>query len=115
MTENNQNNTDEIYGLPKDVLQCGLERTEELNNRMSNRNIPSQPLAPQFSLRPASTKYAMMPILDNRVVLPVPPDCQQTYQQSDGHRVHDLDGLYAPGQTTGLHSWSRRRAPGKPA
>lgn len=69
---NNANNDPQMFGLPSYVLQCGLERTEELNDRVLNRNIPSQPLAPQFSMRPASTKYAIMPIVDNRVVPETP-------------------------------------------
>ena len=76
---NNSNNSDNIYGLPNEVLQCGFKRTEELNDRMFNRNMPSQPLAPQFSLRPASTKYALMPILDNRVVPETPIVPRPTY------------------------------------
>ena len=43
---NNANNDPQMFGLPSYVLQCGLERTEELNDRVLNRNIPSQPLAP---------------------------------------------------------------------
>ena len=44
----------------------GNNRTEELNDRLYQRNIPSTDLQPQFGIRAVSTKYAMMPILDRR-------------------------------------------------
>ena len=47
-------------------LSNGNFRTEELNNRLSQRNIPSANLQPQFGIRAISTKYAMLPILDRR-------------------------------------------------
>jgi len=60
-----------------DRIKQGNQRTEELNIRISNRNIPSNRLQPQFGIRPNSTKYATMPIVDNRVkhtvdILPIP-------------------------------------------
>jgi hypothetical protein len=47
-------------------MKEGNQRTEQLNERISYRNIPSSQLQPQFDLRPLSTKYAMMPIVDRR-------------------------------------------------
>jgi len=37
------------------------------NERIYDRNIPSQPLQPYISVRPAMTKYSIMPIVDPRV------------------------------------------------
>jgi len=42
---------------------CDL-RNEELNNRISSRNIPSNILEAKFSIRPVSTKYSLFPIID---------------------------------------------------
>jgi len=42
----------------------GNQRTEELNQRLAYRNIPSGQLQPQFDSRPQSTKYSTMPIVD---------------------------------------------------
>ena len=42
------------------------DREQQLNERISSRNIPSSNLQPQFSLRPVSTKYSLLPILDRR-------------------------------------------------
>ena len=58
---------------------CQLERTEELSKRISDRNVPSSPLQPQFSMRPASTKYSIMPILDQRANASVPIMTHPTY------------------------------------
>ena len=44
----------------------GNQRTEELNQRISQRNVPSGQLQPQFDIRPLSTKYEMMTIFDRR-------------------------------------------------
>ena len=51
-----------------DRIRQGSMRTEELNDRISYRNLPSNPLQAQFDIRPTSTKYAVMPIFDRRPV-----------------------------------------------
>jgi hypothetical protein len=61
-----------FYGVPKNVAYCQQERTEELSGRMRDRNIPSAPLQPQLGARPVMTKYATMPILDQRKEATVP-------------------------------------------
>ena len=48
------------------MYQNHMERSEELSKRIYNRNIPSRPLQPQFSMRSVSTKYDLMPIMDRR-------------------------------------------------
>jgi hypothetical protein len=55
-----------MHGLVKGVYYCNQERTDELNERLYQRNIPSAELQPTFSLRPASTKYDHMGIFDKR-------------------------------------------------
>jgi hypothetical protein len=61
-----------FYGVPKSVAYCQQERTEELSRRMRDRNIPSGPLQPQLCARPVLSKYAIMPILDQRKPATVP-------------------------------------------
>jgi hypothetical protein len=46
------------------------QRQEIINTRISNRNIPSQELEPQYSFYPKSTKYIQQPILDSRNIPP---------------------------------------------
>jgi hypothetical protein len=55
---NNENGV--IYG----GYICNLERTEELNNRIYDRNIPSHQLQTNFGIRSISTKYDYLPIFD---------------------------------------------------
>lgn len=40
--------------------------TNETNNRIYDRNIPSKPLQPYLDVRPVMTKYSIMPIVDPR-------------------------------------------------
>lgn len=53
-----------INGMANALYRCNNNRVEELNNRIADRNIPSNTLQPQYSIRPSSTKYGYMPILD---------------------------------------------------
>ena len=61
------------------VFFCGNDRLNGINTRMYERNVPSQTLQPQFSIRPVPTKYDMMSIFDRRggsahpLHLPSPP------------------------------------------
>jgi hypothetical protein len=69
----------EMYGVIDGIYYCNNDRVEDLNNRISERNIPSQKLQSQFGIRPVSTKYAMMPILDRRAIPTVPIERMPTY------------------------------------
>ena len=59
---------------------CNIEYDNELNLRLCARNEPSRPLQPQFSLRPVSTKYALLPIVDTVIPSSVPLDTYPIYQ-----------------------------------
>tara|TARA_A100001015_G_scaffold316153_1_gene429722 strand:- start:846 stop:1406 length:561 start_codon:yes stop_codon:yes gene_type:complete len=45
---------------------CKVEDDVVIGNSIYSRNVPSQPLAPQFSMRPVPTKYSHFPIVDPR-------------------------------------------------
>jgi len=51
-------------GAFEGVYYCNLNRNEELNQRISSRNIPSGYLEAKFSPRPVSTKYSLLPVVD---------------------------------------------------
>jgi hypothetical protein len=53
-----------IYGLPDGILYGQFDRTEELNDRIYDRNKPDTTLAPNFDSRPVPTKYMLFPALD---------------------------------------------------
>ena len=65
-----------------DRIKEGNSRTEELNSRMAQRNIPSGPLQAQFGIRPISTKYATLPMADQRVMPTVAIQPQPIYNIS---------------------------------
>ena len=53
-----------MQGVVNGVYLCNHGRVDEINDRMSDRNIPSSSLQPQYSIRPVSTKYGYMQVLD---------------------------------------------------
>lgn len=61
-----------MYGVVNGCQMCHLDRTVELDNRIYERNIPSAPLQPNYSIRPVSTKYDILPIFDRRAPVNVP-------------------------------------------
>ena len=60
-------------------IKPGNQRTEELNLRMNQRNIPTQQLQSSFGIRPVSTKYASMPLIDRREIPTVSMQKQPSY------------------------------------
>jgi len=61
-----------IPGLPNGVYYGQYERNDEINIRILDRDVPDQPLPPNFDPRPVMTKYALFPMLDNRMPANVP-------------------------------------------
>jgi hypothetical protein len=78
-----------------DRLMPGNQRTEELNQRISIRNMPTSQLQPQFDIRPFSSKYAKMPIVDRHVRHQVQLQAVPTY---------DIETTFNPG--TAQAPWS---------
>ena len=58
---------------------CNHERVDEINSRISSRNIPSNSLQPQYSIRPTSTKYGYMQVLDQYKKPTVPLNKYKSY------------------------------------
>jgi len=61
-----------LFGVVNGIYQCNLDRSNELNQRIYERNVPSSTLQPQFGIRPVATKYEMLPIFDRRMPATVP-------------------------------------------
>ena len=66
-------------GVVEGVYYCQYGRTQQLSDRMFDRNIPSSNLQMLYSIRPVSTKPAIMPILDMRKPATVPIRVEPTY------------------------------------
>lgn len=66
--ENNNNNIVYQNKMPlvSGLYTCQQERTEELNQKISSRNIPSKELEPNFDFRPVMTKYSRFPMVDQK-------------------------------------------------
>jgi hypothetical protein len=73
----------------------GSHRTEELNQRISYRNVPSNQLQPQFDIRPQSSKYTKMSIVDRHENHSVPLQVIPAY---------DIETTFNPGSAQG--PWS---------
>ena len=72
--------TDKLYGVIDGVYFCGDDHVQELNERISARNVPSSSIRPaQIHTRAVSTKYAVMPILDQRQKATVPLNKYPTF------------------------------------
>ena len=68
-----------MFGVIKGCCIKDDHRVENLNKRISDRNIPSAELPPSYSIRPVSTKYATMPILDQRKQATIPANNCQSF------------------------------------
>lgn len=66
------NDNHKIVGLPNYLYQGQQDRTDELNHRIIERDVPEKALAPNFSPRPVLSKYARFPMLDARMPSNVP-------------------------------------------
>ena len=60
---------------------CAATRVDLNNERIYDRNIPSQILQPYLSVRPVMTKYSLMPIVDPRAPINVPMEQLPIYNQ----------------------------------
>jgi hypothetical protein len=75
--------------------ECVEKIHRQTNQRIYDRNIPSQPLQPYLDVRPVLTKYSYFPIVDPRREVKVRLEQMPTYNQ---HTV------FNPGNTQG--PWS---------
>lgn len=83
----------EFYGVVNGAYSNHHDRLGEINSRISERNIPSAALRPAFDVRPLSSKYATMPILETR---PVPTVQLQQYRQFSTETVFNPGNARAP-------------------
>ena len=69
---------------------CVSDMRRETNERIYDRNIPSQPLQAYLDVRPVMTKYSYFPIVDPRKELTVPMIQMPTY---------NVNRIFNPGNT----------------
>lgn len=76
--------------MERQPTECVSDIHKQTNNRIYDRNIPSQMLQPYLDVRPVMTKYSYFPIVDPRKPISVPLTQQPTYN------VHQV---FNPGNT----------------
>ena len=84
-----------MYGVVKDVYLCNLDRTLELSQRIAARNVPSAPMQASFGIRPVSTKYALMPVLDRRAPASVQVQKEPTFSTATMFNPGDGPGPWS--------------------
>ena len=67
--------------IKMDLRECASQITDSINTRIYDRNLPSQTLQPQLSVRPVMTKYSLMPVVDPRKPICENFAVQPTYNQ----------------------------------
>ena len=97
-----------MYGVVDGIYFCNSNRVEELNDRIYDRNIPSQKLQSQFDIRPVSSKYALMPIFDRRSIPTVPIERMPTYNLANTFNPGNAEGPWS-GFATHINDESRLR------
>jgi len=73
------------------IDQSASDRTNTINTRTFQRNMPSQSLQPYLDARPVSTKYSYMPIVDPRKVNTVSLHQAPTF---------NVENVFNPGNAT---------------
>jgi hypothetical protein len=86
-----------MYGVAKGVRICNIERLEQLNNRIYDRNIPSHELQSNFDPRPVKTRQVLFPTLDCYQPSNTPINNQPTYNQH---------GQFNPGSSAPYSGWA---------
>ena len=83
-----------FYGVPNKLYFCNLELDAQINDNIYKRNIPDAPLQPSYIPVPVSTKYALMPILDQRMTPTVPLKNYPIYNSSQNFNPGNAEGPY---------------------
>ena len=74
-------------------LETNMQIVDISNERLFNRNLPSQTLQPYISVRPVMTKYSIMPIVDPRAPINTKLEQQPTY---NSHNVFNPGNTMSP-------------------
>jgi hypothetical protein len=63
-------------------FECSSEIQNNMNKKIYDRNIPSNLLQPYIDVRPVSTKYSFLPIVDPRAPINVPAEQYPIYNSN---------------------------------
>lgn len=76
-----QQQSNKMNGVVDGAYRLNVDRLQILNERIFERNVPSTVLQQQFSQRPVSTKYSLLPLVDTYKETSVPIVTQPVYKQ----------------------------------
>lgn len=82
MSKLNQINSRNIIQGSNITFKRDRQACDEINDRMTTRNIPDTTLQPNFDPRPVSTKYSLFPIIDRRREATVTKNKHDAYSPS---------------------------------
>tara|TARA_B100000674_G_scaffold400591_1_gene346173 strand:- start:290 stop:790 length:501 start_codon:yes stop_codon:yes gene_type:complete len=85
-----------------------IDRVQDLNDRIYERNIPSTNLPANINTRPVSTKYSLMPIFDIRKESKTPLKKYEPYVVEDSFNPGSSKGPYN-GFSSNINNESRLR------
>jgi len=77
------------------VAVSAIQRTNDINDRLYARNIPSEPLQPYLEARAVPTKYVKMPVIDYRRPVSVPLTQDPTFNTSKAFNPGDGFGPWS--------------------
>ena len=77
----------------QETQECVKKIHQQTNQRIYDRNIPSQPLQPYLDVRPVLTKYSYFPIVDPRKEISVRLEQRPTY---NSHQVFNPGNTQSP-------------------
>ena len=72
------------------VILQNFEKQNNINNNIFSRNLSNVDLEPQLSFRPSSTKYQVMPILENK---------EQNKNDKKNYELFNTNNVFYPGTT----------------
>ena len=72
-----------MEGVTRGVYYCQQDRTQQLSDRLYQRNTTNAPIKMQYSIRAVPTKYVKMPILDCHPAASVPCERKPIYNTRD--------------------------------
>jgi hypothetical protein len=79
---------DSINNNNFNVILQNFEKQNNINNNIFSRNLSNTELEPQFSFRPSSTKYQVMPILENK---------EQNKNDKKNYELFNTNNIFYPG------------------
>lgn len=87
-----------MQGTIRGVYLCNQKRTDELNNRIYQRNTTNAPMKMQYGVRSVPTRYVHMPVVDHRI---------ESCISAPKSHVYDTNNMFAPGSSLPFNGYQK--------